>query len=75
MRPAPSLGHERTSAGRCLNCRGVGQEPIVLDDGSERTFLLDGDDVSHYGMGSGYATGRRIGFGSVERDSDTREGN
>jgi fumarylacetoacetase len=38
-------GPEKGTRGCFLELSWSGQEPIVLDDGTERTFLEDGDDV------------------------------
>jgi fumarylacetoacetase len=38
-------GAERGSEGSLLELTWNGSEPLVLDDGSERTFLEDGDEV------------------------------
>ena len=38
------------------------QEPVALDDGTERTFLRDGDTLTLYGAAKG--DGYRVGFGA-----------
>jgi fumarylacetoacetase len=40
-----------------------GKEPIKLNDGSSRTFLLDGDTVTM--RASAEKNGIRVGFGEV----------
>jgi hypothetical protein len=57
----PSVGHER---GSFLELSWNGQHPVHLDDGSERSFLSDGDVVTIRGTapGPGRAT---IGLGEV----------
>jgi fumarylacetoacetase len=57
-------GPERHQRGSLLELSWGGREPFTLDDGSERTFLEDGDTVTI----SGWAPGRdggRIGLGEV----------
>lgn len=57
-------GPERENWGSMLEITYNGKQPIKLDDGSERSFLLDGDTV----IITGYSEfeGHRIGFGSLE---------
>lgn len=57
-------GPEKGSWGSLLEISFNGREPIVLNDGSERTFLEDGDTI----IMTGYCqtTKGRIGFGSLE---------
>jgi fumarylacetoacetase len=57
-------GPERTQRGSFLELSWNGAEPVTLDDGSTRTFLEDGDEVSISAWAPG-ADGSRIGFGSV----------
>ncbi len=58
-------GPERDQRGSFLELSWGGREPFTLDDGSERTFLVDGDAVSITGWAPG-PDGTRIGFGSVD---------
>jgi fumarylacetoacetase len=58
-------GPRKDQRGSLLELSWGGKEPITLDDGSERTFLQDGDIVAITGWAPG-RDGRRIGFGSVE---------
>jgi len=39
-------GKERTSFGSMLEISWKGTQPILLDDGTTRTFLLDGDSIT-----------------------------
>jgi fumarylacetoacetase len=50
------------SCGSLLEATWNGQRPLLLDDGGERTFLQDGDEITLRGwcQGDGY----RVGFGS-----------
>jgi fumarylacetoacetase len=56
-------GAERSSFGSLLELTWNGTNPIVLDDGAERRFIEDGDEITMSGwcQGDGY----RIGFGRV----------
>ena len=45
-------------------CAWNGREPVTLADGSTRTFLEDGDEVTVTAWAPG-ADGTRIGLGSV----------
>jgi fumarylacetoacetase len=57
-------GPARAQRGSLLELSWNGDEPLTLDDGSERGFLLDGDEVTI----SGWAVtgdGGRIGLGEV----------
>ena len=57
-------GPERGSEGSLIELTANGERPIELPDGTERTFLLDGDRIELRGWaGSDPAT--RIGLGSV----------
>ncbi len=56
-------GPDRGSLGCLLELSWGGREVITLDDGSERTFLLDGDTVVI--RGTGERDGIRISFGEV----------
>jgi fumarylacetoacetase len=55
-------GPEPGTLGSLLEITQNGSEPITLDDGSERTFLRDGDTVIIRGWCDS-ADGPRIGFG------------
>ncbi len=57
-------GAERDQRGSFLELSWNGTEPVVLDDGSSRTFLEDGDEVFISAWAPG-ADGTRIGFGDV----------
>jgi fumarylacetoacetase len=57
-------GPEREQRGSFLELSWNGQEPVTLADGSTRTFLEDGDEVSVSAWATG-ADGTRIGFGAV----------
>jgi fumarylacetoacetase len=56
-------GPDRRSLGCLLELSWGGRDVITLDDGSERTFLLDGDTVVI--RGAGERDGIRISFGEV----------
>jgi fumarylacetoacetase len=55
-------GPESGTLGSLLEITRNGSEPITLDDGSQRTYLRDGDTVIIRGW-CGSANGLRIGFG------------
>ncbi len=57
-------GPERDQRGSLIELSWNGAEPLVLPDGSERTFLQDGDEVVITASAPGPAT-TRIGFGEV----------
>ena len=57
-------GPDRRQRGSFLELSWGGAEPFVLDDGSTRTFLEDGDTVSISAWAPG-PEGTRIGFGEV----------
>ena len=57
-------GDEKDERGSFLELSWSGQEPIVLEDGSERSFLEDGDTVTITGWAPG-PDGSRIGLGEV----------
>jgi fumarylacetoacetase len=57
-------GPERDQRGCLLELSWGGAEPLVLPDGSSRTFLEDGDEVTISATAPG-AGGARIGFGEV----------
>lgn len=56
-------GPGKGSFGSLLEISWGGKEPIVLCDGSTRTFLLDGDTVIMRGFAQ--KNGMRVGFGEV----------
>jgi len=57
-------GPESGQRGSFLELSWNGTEPVSLADGSTRTFLEDGDEVSVTAWAPG-ADGTRIGFGAV----------
>ncbi|MCZ3389774.1 MAG: fumarylacetoacetase [Actinomycetia bacterium] len=57
-------GAQRLQRGSLLELSWGGREPFTLDDGSERTFLEDGDTVSISGWAPG-PDGTRVGLGDV----------
>lgn len=57
-------GREREERGSFLELSWNGTEPVVFADGSSRTFLEDGDEVSIRASAPSPAGGR-IGFGEV----------
>jgi fumarylacetoacetase len=57
-------GPERHQRGSFLELCWGGREPFTLDDGTERTFLEDGDTVTISAWAPG-PNGRRIGIGEV----------
>jgi fumarylacetoacetase len=57
-------GPERAQRGSLLELTWNGSEPLTLDDGSERGFLLDGDEVTISGWAVDGDRGR-IGLGEV----------
>ena len=52
------------SAAACWNWRGLAAEPITLADGSTRSFLADGDEVSLTATAPG-PDGSRVGIAEV----------
>ena len=70
MRPGDLLGSgtisgpERKNWGSLLEMSFNGTKPIVFDDGTERTFLEDGDSL--FFTGYCQAKNYRIGFGTLE---------
>jgi fumarylacetoacetase len=50
------------SCGSLLESTWNGQRPVKLDEGGERAFLQDGDEITLRGWGQG--TGYRVGFGT-----------
>jgi len=71
LRPGDLLGSgtqsgpEAGQGGSLLELSLGGQQPLVLPNGEQRSFLQDGDSVQlrAYGERAGY---RRIGLGSCE---------
>jgi fumarylacetoacetase len=57
-------GPERDQRGSLIELTGNGAEPMTLPDGSTRTFLEDGDEVTISATAPGPG-GTRIGFGEV----------
>jgi fumarylacetoacetase len=57
-------GPDRDQRGCLLELSWGGTEPVTLPDGSERTFLQDGDEVTITATAPA-ADGTRIGFGEV----------
>jgi fumarylacetoacetase len=57
-------GPDREQRGSFLELSWNGEEPVTLDDGSARTFLEDGDEVTITAWAPG-ADGARIGFGGL----------
>jgi fumarylacetoacetase len=57
-------GPEREQRGCLLELSWGGTEPLILPDGSQRTFLEDGDEVVITATAPG-GEGTRIGFGDV----------
>jgi len=56
-------GSQPGSYGSMLELSWGGQQPIALNDGSSRTFLLDGDTVTMRGWAE--KNNMRVGFGEV----------
>lgn len=57
-------GPEKHERGSIMELCWGGKEPIKLDNGEERTFLVDGDSVLLEGIAKG--AGYNIGFGTCE---------
>jgi len=57
-------GPEKQQRGSLIELAWGGSEPLLLPDGSSRTFLRDGDELSIRGSAPGIG-GERIGFGEV----------
>ena len=57
-------GPDRKQSGSMLELSWRGQDPVILDDGTQRSFLLDGDRVRF--TGAAIADDYQIGFGSCE---------
>ena len=57
-------GPERGQRGSLLELSWGGQEPLVLPDGSRRTFLEDGDEVVISAVAPG-PDGTTVGLGEV----------
>jgi fumarylacetoacetase len=53
-------GSERGSEGSLIELTWNGRDPLRLDDGSERTFLEDGDEVVLRGEPLGEVRGRIV---------------
>jgi fumarylacetoacetase len=58
-------GPDRSARGSLIELTWRGSEPLVLADGSTRTFLADGDTVTIRGWCGGNGSAR-IGFGEVQ---------
>lgn len=60
----PISGRETHKRGSLLELASNGTEPLRLSDGSERSFIADGDFLTIRGwcQGDGYG----LGFGAVE---------
>jgi fumarylacetoacetase len=56
-------GPEKESRGSLLELTWRGQEPLQLEDGEERKWLEDGDELTMTGFCQG--DGYRVGFGEV----------
>ena len=56
-------GKDESSYGSMLEISWSGKKPVTLSDGSQRTFLNDGDSVSIKGFAA--KDGKRVGFGDV----------
>ena len=57
-------GPEKRQRGSLIELAWGGSEPMLLPDGSARTFLCDGDELSITASAPGL-DGERIGFGEV----------
>jgi fumarylacetoacetase len=57
-------GPEPDQRGSLLELSWGGRQPVTLDDGTERTFLEDGDTVTISATAPG-PDGTRIGFGEL----------
>jgi len=57
-------GAEENARGSLIELTWNGQQPLILDDGTTRAFLKDGDTVSITGWAPG-SDGARIGLGEV----------
>jgi fumarylacetoacetase len=70
-------GPERRQRGSFLELSWGGQEPVTLDDGTQRTFLEDGDTVVITGTAPGDG-GSLVGLaevrGTVVADSPGQQG-
>jgi fumarylacetoacetase len=58
-------GPTKGARGSLIELTWRGAEPLVLADGSTRTFLEDGDTVTLRGWCGGEAGTARIGFGEA----------
>ena len=56
-------GTDESSFGSMLELCWMGTKPITLSDGSQRTFIEDGDTVTMRGYAD--KNGKRVGFGEV----------
>ena len=56
-------GKDKNSFGSMLELSWAGKNPIILENGQERKFLLDGDTVALRGFAEN--NGIRVGFGQV----------
>ena len=57
-------GPEKHQRGSLLELSWGGKEPLTLKDGSQRSFLADGDTMTLTGHAQG--DGYRVGFGTCE---------
>ncbi len=57
-------GPEKHNRGSLLELSWGGKEPFTLDDGTERSFIEDGDTLTL--RGAAHGDGYRIGFGACE---------
>ncbi len=64
-------GAEPGSYGSMLELSWAGSQPITLADGSQRSFLADGDTVAMRGLAE--KDGIRVGFGEVRNEVVGRE--
>ena len=61
LRSGTISGPEKVNRGSLLELSWAGKEPLTLDTGETRTFLVDGDTLTLRGAAKG--DGYRIGFG------------
>ena len=59
-------GPNKSSYGSLLELTWNGKEPIKLNDGTERKFLMDGDKIILSGSKVINKKGHKIGFGSCQ---------
>jgi len=57
-------GNEPSSFGSMIELSWRGTKPVILPNGEERKFLMDGDEVIMHGFCISQDGSRRIGFGS-----------